>query len=102
MNLYRFNPAPPVTTRLDARPPTPTVCRMAHEFSDADARAYVDANIERWCAEQGITVAITDPSLIAYATQMLRVGKERADAVRVEARGSATGRANLHAHHEAA
>lgn len=54
-------------------------------FTREDARRYAEANIARICAEQGITVAITDPELLARSAAMLRVGKKRADAARIEA-----------------
>lgn len=60
----------------------PNVGRMP--FTREDSRRYAEANIERICAEQGITVAITDPETIALTISLLRIGKQRHDALRVE------------------
>lgn len=56
----------------------------AMPFTREDARRYAKENIARICAEQGITVAITDPALLARSAAILRIGKERYDAARVE------------------
>lgn len=57
-----------------------------------EAFAYVDKVLERECAEQGITVAITDPVLIAQTNQLLRAGKANLDALGVEVRPAPTRR----------
>ncbi len=48
-------------------------------------QAYADArrNIARICEEQGLTVRITDPALLAVAASILRSGKERYDRERL-------------------
>ena len=53
-------------------------------YSREDSRRYARENIDRICAEQGITVAITDPSLLATTAKFLRIGKDRLNAARVE------------------
>lgn len=57
-------------------------------YNREESRRYAKENIARICAEQGLTVAITDPELIARSAAMLRVGKERADAARIEERAA--------------
>lgn len=53
-------------------------------FTREDSRRWVKENIARICAEQGITVEIKDPVLLAKSASILRVGKERLDAARIE------------------
>lgn len=53
-------------------------------FTRQAAREYARNNIARICADQGTTVALTDPTLIAYTAEMLRVGKRQLHPVRVE------------------
>lgn len=53
-------------------------------YTREDARRYAEENIARICAEQGITVEIKDPVLIAHIVSGLRVGKERYDAARIK------------------
>jgi len=53
-------------------------------FTAEDSRRWAKENIARICAEQGITVAITDPALIARSARILRVGKQRCEAARIK------------------
>lgn len=55
-------------------------------YTREDARRYAQENIARICAEQGITVAITDPVLFERAVHGLSIGKQRADAARIKGR----------------
>ncbi len=57
-----------------------------------EAFAYVGRVLEQECAEQGMTVAITDPVLIAQTNQLLRAGKANLDALGVEVRPAPTRR----------
>ncbi len=50
-------------------------------YTEEDARAYAKANIARICAEQGVTVKIQDPALVAYTVEMLRIGKRQREAL---------------------
>lgn len=61
-------------------------------YTRDDARRYAKANIARICAEQGISIAIKDPELIAQLVSGLRLGKQRADAARVKAGAASTNR----------
>lgn len=70
----------------------PNVSRMP--FTREDARRYAEENIERICAEQGITVEITDPEIIARSAAILRVGKQRSDAARIKGRAAHPNRVN--------
>lgn len=49
-----------------------------------EAFAYVDTVLERECAEQGMTVEITDQRLLTLSANLLRRGKENHDALRLE------------------
>lgn len=49
-----------------------------------EAKLYAKANIDRICAEQGVTVKILDPTLIAISINLLRIGKRNLDAIRLE------------------
>jgi hypothetical protein len=53
-------------------------------FTREDSRRWAKENIARICAEQGITVEIKDPVLLAKSASILRVGKERLDAARIK------------------
>lgn len=57
-------------------------------FTRDDSRRYAKENIARICAEQGITVEIKDPSIIAVSASILRVGKDNLDAARIEDTGA--------------
>lgn len=61
-------------------------------FTRDDSRRYAKENIARICAEQGITVEIKDPSIIAVSASILRVGKDNLDAARIKAVPAAPGR----------
>lgn len=61
---------------------------MGSTFTWDDAFAYAEANIARICTEQGITVRINDPSILAESARLLRIGKVHADAARVECPGA--------------
>jgi hypothetical protein len=65
-------------------------------FTREDARRHAKENIARICAEQGITVAVTDPELIARLASGLRVGKQRADAARIKGRTTNSNRVHKH------
>jgi hypothetical protein len=57
-----------------------------------DAFAYAGSVIEQRCAEQGITVGIQDPEMIARSVYLLRIGKRDRDAVRIEVGAGPPGR----------
>lgn len=42
-------------------------------------KAYMRANIDRLCAEQGVSVEIKDPALIAVSIQLLTLGRRNCE-----------------------
>lgn len=56
------------------------------------ARRYAQANIDRICAEQGITVEITDAELVETTIRLLRSGKANNQPIGIEVPTSATSR----------
>lgn len=56
------------------------------------AMAYMNANIGRLCAEQGISVEITDPELIALSVRLLSIGRRNEDSLRLKVATTPTGR----------
>lgn len=57
-----------------------------------EAFAYADSVLEAECAQQGITVEITDPQIIATSVALLRTGKRNHHTLRIETRPTATSR----------
>ncbi len=53
-----------------------------------EAFAYVGTVLEQECAEQGVTVAITDPGILGVSLRLLRVGKHNYDARLIKARSA--------------
>lgn len=66
----------------------PSVIGMTLE----EAMAYVGPRIDDECRAQGITVAITDPALLALNVSILRTGKRNLDALRIEVPAAASRR----------
>ena len=62
-------------------------CRI---FGWDDAWNYVEGVIEQECAEQGMSVRITDPSQLAFASQLLRAGKRHRQTTWIEPPSGAT------------